>query len=744
MNRVNRISRIHGLGVFRSFEWPDNLPDFRRYNVIYGWNGSGKTLLSRIFAGLQKGQPPSCDDVVVELSSGERLKGNEFKSALGKLKVRVFNQDFVNEAVYGSEGPKPIYVLGEKAKKSQQELDRVVKRIDEVQSKIKEKRREQRNIEQQINAICSDGAKVVRETLNIPGRQYERDEFRKDVQELAVQSDPSQHLLDAAKKQQFLDVLHAERRKKLDVLSFSFESSAALFQNAKDLCGRSVVAEVIEELRRQSNVNRWVEQGLQLHKELGARTCLFCDQPLPPQRLRTLEAHFSKEYKELVSNIEEVLKKVNAVKQEVNDLGLPDADLLYPELREQYKSKRSELDSARDQFLEALDALEKVLKEKRNNPFHDLEGTVPSLEVTDAAISAVNEVITNHNTRVDNHDQKLEQAKQKLKNHFVAEKVSEYRSLGDDLEEIKKDLNDLKRELDELERKCQELERDLVEHRRPAEELNHELASYLGHSEIQFEVEQTGYRLVRNGQPAESLSEGEKTAVAFLYFLKSLTDKEFDMKNGVVVIDDPVSSLDSTALYHAFGFMKSRVKEAGQLFILTHNFLFFRQVKDWFGYLPKQDVGYYMLNVVKDNAGRNSRLVQLDPFLRDYESEYHYLFSLVYRAANAESGSDELSQYYYLPNVIRRLLEAFLEFKVPGKGSIHKRLEGIKFDPAKKDRIRRFCDTHSHSRVIDEPEQDPVILGEAPHVAEDVMDLIRTVDQEHFNGMKQLVEEYGQ
>jgi len=407
MNRVTRISWIHGLGVFRSFEWPDNLPDFRRYNVIYGWNGSGKTLLSRIFAGLQKGQMPNCDDVVVELSSRERLEGNEFKSAPRKVTVRVFNQDFVNEAVYGFGGPKPIYVFGEKAKGSQQKLDRVVKRIDEVQGKIEEKQREQRNIERQINAICSDGAKVVRETLNIPGRQYERDEFRKDVQELAVQSDPSQHLLDAAKKQ-FLDVLHAERRRKLNVLTFSSESSAALFQNAKDLCGRSVVTKVIEELRQQSNVNKWVEEGLQLHKELGARTCLFCDQPLPPQRIRTLEAHFSKEYKELVSNIEEVLKKVNAVKQEVNDLGFPDTDLLYPELHEQYRSKRSEFDSARDQFLEALDALEKVLKEKRNNPFHDLESTVPSLEVTDAAISAVNEVITNHNTRVDNHDQKVE------------------------------------------------------------------------------------------------------------------------------------------------------------------------------------------------------------------------------------------------------------------------------------------------------------------------------------------------
>ncbi len=42
-------------------------------------------------------------------------------------------------------------------------------------------------------------------------------------------------------------------------------------------------------------------------------------------------------------------------------------------------------------------------------------------------------------------------------------------------------------------------------------------------------------------------SEGERTAIAFLYFLKSLQDKSFDLANGIVVIDDPVSSLDANA-----------------------------------------------------------------------------------------------------------------------------------------------------------------------------------------------------
>ncbi|WP_419652950.1 AAA family ATPase, partial [Thiolapillus sp.] len=68
--------------------------------------------------------------------------------------------------------------------------------------------------------------------------------------------------------------------------------------------------------------------------------------------------------------------------------------------------------------------------------------------------------------------------------------------------------------------------------------------------------------------------------MAFLYFLKTLEDKDFDVSKGVVLIDDPVSSLDANALFSAFGYMKVHTKDCHQLFILTHNFSFFRQVKN--------------------------------------------------------------------------------------------------------------------------------------------------------------------
>lgn len=71
------------------------------------------------------------------------------------------------------------------------------------------------------------------------------------------------------------------------------------------------------------------------------------------------------------------------------------------------------------------------------------------------------------------------------------------------------------------------MERAILEHRRPADELTEELCAYLGRDELRFEVKGNGYALTRNGQPVAHLSVGERTAIAFLYFLKSLRSCSF-------------------------------------------------------------------------------------------------------------------------------------------------------------------------------------------------------------------------
>ena len=46
---INKIDSLKNLGIFTDYKWEADLPEFKRYNVIYGNNGSGKTTLSKLF-----------------------------------------------------------------------------------------------------------------------------------------------------------------------------------------------------------------------------------------------------------------------------------------------------------------------------------------------------------------------------------------------------------------------------------------------------------------------------------------------------------------------------------------------------------------------------------------------------------------------------------------------------------------------------------------------------------------------
>lgn len=193
--------------------------------------------------------------------------------------------------------------------------------------------------------------------------------------------------------------------------------------------------------------------------------------------------------------------------------------------------------------------------------------------------------------------------------------------------------------------------------------------------------------------------------------------------------------------------MKHRTATAGQLFVLTHNFAFFRLVRNWYYNIPgqkkkdlnQQPARFYMLATEFVGGERTASLDVLDPFLHQYESEYHYLFKRVYEEANKTAGVG-LEAYYAMPNIARRLLEAFLAFRVPDKsGELFQKLECVDYDAAKKTRILRFLHTYSHSDQLTEPDHDSSVLSETPAILQEVLELIRTCDVQHYQRMEQLV-----
>lgn len=54
MNMITKILKLKNFGIFHDFSWEINLPEFKKFNLIYGWNRSGKTTISRIFTSCEK------------------------------------------------------------------------------------------------------------------------------------------------------------------------------------------------------------------------------------------------------------------------------------------------------------------------------------------------------------------------------------------------------------------------------------------------------------------------------------------------------------------------------------------------------------------------------------------------------------------------------------------------------------------------------------------------------------------
>jgi wobble nucleotide-excising tRNase len=214
------------------------------------------------------------------------------------------------------------------------------------------------------------------------------------------------------------------------------------------------------------------------------------------------------------------------------------------------------------------------------------------------------------------------------------------------------------------------------------------------------------------------------------------------MDRGVVVIDDPVSSLDANSLFSAFGYMKERTEKASHLFVLTHNFSFFGQVKTWFARLPKSSgqVRFYLVESCEREGVRCGSLQPLDPLLRNYQSEYHFLFKKVYEEAHKTGVWSGLESCYEAPNLARRLLESFLSFRFPGDaGNVTKQIEHVSFSPARKARVLRLVHFGSHATHIAEPEHDLSILSETRQVLADLLDLMNAADPTHYAEMEKLV-----
>ncbi|MGO1696147.1 MAG: AAA family ATPase, partial [Arthrobacter sp.] len=314
----------------------------------------------------------------------------------------------------------------------------------------------------------------------------------------------------------------------------------------------------------------------------------------------------------------------------------------------------------------------------------------------------------------------------------------------------------------------------------PAEWLNQRLHILLGRSDIRIvPVEEGRYAIYRDGSPALHLSEGECTALALLYFVKSLSTQGRNRSEQIVVIDDPVSSLDDNFAIGASSLLwaelvqpsacgcgqpvaclcnQKPVRDCGQVFLMTHNFELF---KIWANQLdrlpnsaPKEKRDFKILELQAQAQKVDVGVVRRVPTWRDWgsdkkdkalrtrlRSEYHYLFWRSARTlidcGDRPTIEQEMDAAVILPNVCRRLLEGFLSFRFPEqmgdfRVQMQTALDGMD-DGLTRQRLVTYLHHYSHNERVETGRG--ISRPEAVHILHAVFELIRKEDKEHFVAM---------
>jgi len=235
-----------------------------------------------------------------------------------------------------------------------------------------------------------------------------------------------------------------------------------------------------------------------------------------------------------------------------------------------------------------------------------------------------------------------------------------------------------------------------------------------------------------------SLSDGEKTALAFAYFLSKFENEvntEDKINKSVVIIDDPISSLDQNRLYSTAYLIHERFEKIKQLIVLSHNFLFLKYFKS----LSKKSKCFFL---------DKNKITILPEELRNFETPYFYMLKSLLDFKDGEIGYNKVKKY--LPNYIRRILETFLSFKfsmINSKNSKFRSPGLLEFensikqtdldDKNKKDiiekisKINSICDAHSHGNAHHTEENFYITESDLKTLTKNAVDIIETMDKLH-------------
>lgn len=768
MVTITSICELKNFASFQNFTSETSpYQNFQHYNLFYGLNGCGKTTFSRLFDFLNRGKIPN--ETKEDIDQYQDFEKVEFKIKLDNgtfitnfshnpfvNKIRVFNSDFVknNLKLEKAHTKSLIYNIGEVSSKL-----KIKKNLLERSIACYYNKNNNLIIEEKINAEkkkldekYQNLAKQLRDLLNLPPS------FNKTKIETKFNQLKQIPILQDNEREKILLLYRQDTKQELH---FDIQNISNNYLNKVTFDKYRELLYTVKKRKsgETETIIKWLTEGLELHKNEHQK-CIFCSQNIDPKywEERYLEIKkiiekdddfekFEQQLREAICEISKYIKfiddfnilviKESFLQEYQNQANAIFLNISENQLKAKYKNMLSNL----------LDLLKNKLA------FPDTSISLPDSSYYKEylnALTQLNACIQQNNIDCRKQAQQKENYKEQIISSILLPEQSEIAKMKSYITKAKTTKQMILDRIRTKNKKLSLVTQQLNNQTLPIKEIDNICEQIFGYKKFIFTYNEkdNSYNIERNDNNlAINISEGEKTVIAFAYFIACLKENNFSAQDGILVIDDPISSLDQQYLFNIYVVLSREIlKESAynQVFILTHNFYFFRKIRNSIKNIAKlkdtnkkRDFNNISASIYSiEQSGGKSTIQNASKYLLNYESEYLHLIRKLH--SDTINVDDEFCDVG-IGNAIRQVLEIFLSFKCPNETNLYTRFHSVKPDNKYK-YLYDLANSMSHTDETDNElstTEYKIIAGKKE--IEELFEFINAIDSDHYSKLKKII-----
>lgn len=370
---LEKLAYITGVGIWHGHKPESPDADFASKTIVYGFNGTGKTSLSRVFSSLEANAPVDGlgkgASFKVKFSDGTTATEADFMHPLGNH-LLVFNSDFISRNFRWDEGSAlPIFHIDEENIEKVNELRQLEADLETASPEARAAKTRQDTAEREYKDKGTEIGGRVREARGTGyTQQFNRGNVDREYseKEFTEQDNLAEDRIDECRA----IIRQSEPLPKINLALELPESFQNELQTACELVRRDFSAQLSSDLTAHPNMLAWVAEGHQYHEENQLGSCLHCGNQISDQRRKTLAALFSESWQEQTNAVTAAIEWCGRSRSLLRGWleGFPSQSAIQPTLAKGFseveKAFRAELISTGT----AIKQMQEALAERQRNP----------------------------------------------------------------------------------------------------------------------------------------------------------------------------------------------------------------------------------------------------------------------------------------------------------------------------------------------------------------------------------------